>query len=229
MVVPCRANSRTSSPGGMGVLPPPSRVSTTDCATSGMVSSRCASAATAENDDTPGTTSVAIPIPAHRSSCSCVPPHRAGSPEWIRATFKPCRYARSYTATTSSSDMAAESRIRAPSRAWSRTSACTRLAAQITTSASAMARAARNVSRSAAPGPAPTKVTLPVGAPVGAPMGASTTASTGASTWGADGGIGHGDRSSRSYCGGIAGGSVSGHSFPPRPPSRRAGAMRVER
>ncbi len=162
MVVPWRANSRTSSPGGIGVLPPPSRVSTTDCATSGMVSSRCASAATAEKEDTPGTTSVGMPISAQRSSCSCVPPHRAGSPEWIRATFSPSSNARRYTATTSSSGMAAESRISAPSRAWSRTSAWTRLAAQITTSASAMARAARNVSRSAAPGPAPTKVTLPV-------------------------------------------------------------------
>lgn len=164
MVVPCRANSRTSSPGGMGVLPPPSRVSTTDWATSGMVSSRCASAATAENDDTPGTTSVAMPSAWQRSSCSWVPPHSAGSPEWMRATRRPSRWARSYTATTSSRDMVAESSTSAPSRACSRTSAWTRLAAQITTSASAMARAARNVSRSAAPGPAPTKVTLPVGA-----------------------------------------------------------------
>ena len=47
MVVPCRASSRTSSPGGIGVLPPPRRVSTTDWATSGTVSSRPASAATA--------------------------------------------------------------------------------------------------------------------------------------------------------------------------------------
>ncbi len=94
MVVPCFANSRTSSPGGIGVLPPPSRVSTTDCATSGIVSSRCASAATAEKAETPGTTSVAMPISAHRSSCSCVPPHSAGSPEWMRATRSPSRAAR---------------------------------------------------------------------------------------------------------------------------------------
>lgn len=70
MVVPWRANSRTSSPGGIGVLPPPSRVRTTDCATSGIVNSRCARAATAENAETPGTISVSMPIAAHRSTCS---------------------------------------------------------------------------------------------------------------------------------------------------------------
>lgn len=95
MVVPCLANSRTSSPGGIGVLPPPSRVSTTDWATSGMVSSRWASAATAEKAETPGTISVSMPIEAHRSSCSWVPPQRAGSPEWIRATLRPSSRARS--------------------------------------------------------------------------------------------------------------------------------------
>lgn len=163
-MVPCRANSRTSSPGGIGVLPPPRRVRITDCATSGMVSSRPASAATAENEDTPGTISVAIPTSAHRSICSCVPPHSEGSPECTRATFRPSAWARRYTATTSSRERVAESRISASARACSSTSARTRLAAQITTSASAIARAARNVSRSAAPGPAPTNVTLPAGA-----------------------------------------------------------------
>lgn len=93
-MVPCRANSRTSSPGGIGVFPPPSRVRITDCATSGIVSSRPASAATAEKDDTPGTISVAMPSSTHRSNCSWVPPHSAGSPEWIRATFSPSSRAR---------------------------------------------------------------------------------------------------------------------------------------
>ena len=53
-MVPCRANSRTCSPGGIGVLPPPSRVRITDWATSGMVSSRSMAAATAVKLDTPG-------------------------------------------------------------------------------------------------------------------------------------------------------------------------------
>ena len=95
MVVPCAANDRTVSPAGMGVLPPSSRVSTTDCATSGIVSSRCTSAATAVNDETPGMISIASPRALHSSACSCVPPHSAGSPEWMRATSRSSRAARS--------------------------------------------------------------------------------------------------------------------------------------
>ena len=70
IVVPCRANSLTSSPGGIGVLPPPSRVSTTDCATCGIVNSRPTRAATAEKEDTPGTISTSRLNSAHRSTCS---------------------------------------------------------------------------------------------------------------------------------------------------------------
>ena len=69
-MVPCRANSATRSPGGIGVLPPPSLVKITDWATSGMVSSRPIRAATAVKLDTPGTISVSRPSAAHCSSCS---------------------------------------------------------------------------------------------------------------------------------------------------------------
>ena len=95
MVVPCSANDRTVSRDGIGVLPPSSRVSTTDCATSGIVSSRCTIAATALKLLTPGITSVSRPSAVHSSCCSCVPPHSAGSPEWMRATSRSSRAARS--------------------------------------------------------------------------------------------------------------------------------------
>ena len=48
MVVPCRASPAISSPAWIGVFPPPSLVRITDWASSGMVSSRAARAATAE-------------------------------------------------------------------------------------------------------------------------------------------------------------------------------------
>ncbi len=94
-MVPCRANPATCSPGGIGVFPPPSRVRITDWATSGIVSSRPIRAATAVKLETPGTISVTRPSSAHRSSCSWIAPHSAGSPECTRATRRPPAAARS--------------------------------------------------------------------------------------------------------------------------------------
>ena len=95
MVVPCRANSRTFSRSGIGVLPPSRRVSTRLCAISGTVISRPAAAATAENADTPGMISTSIPRSTQRSYCSCTAPHSDGSPECTLATRRPRAAARS--------------------------------------------------------------------------------------------------------------------------------------
>ena len=94
IVVRWAANDRTASPSGMGVRPP-SRVSTTDCATCGTVSSSPAAAAAAPSDDTPGTISDASPRAWQNAICSWVAPYTDGSPECSRATTSPSASARS--------------------------------------------------------------------------------------------------------------------------------------
>ncbi len=51
-------------------MPPASRVSTTDCATPGTVSSQPAAAAVAATDDTPGTISNDRSLARHQAICS---------------------------------------------------------------------------------------------------------------------------------------------------------------
>ncbi len=75
MVAPCAANPATDSRSGIdAAVRPASRVSTTLCATVGMVSSRPSAAAAALSELTPGTISKSRSCATHQSICSWMAP-----------------------------------------------------------------------------------------------------------------------------------------------------------
>ena len=69
-VAPVAAKFASVSPEGIAVERACARVSTTDCATSGTVSSRPTSAAAAAYAGTPGVTSHGTPASSSRCACS---------------------------------------------------------------------------------------------------------------------------------------------------------------
>src|SRR5918997_6182151 len=144
------------------VRPPPSLVSTALCATPGTVSSTPALAAAAASEPTPGTISKVRSCSAHQAICSVSAEYSETSPECSR-TSAASGFA-SYTASTSSNVIPAESCASTPSPQCSSTAAGTREDAHTTTSAVASRRAPRRVIRSGAPGPAPTNEISPVAA-----------------------------------------------------------------
>ena len=74
MVARCSARRAIDSSSGTADARPDTRVRITLCDTSGLVSSALMAAAAAVNDDTPGTTSYAMPSASRRRICSAVAP-----------------------------------------------------------------------------------------------------------------------------------------------------------
>ena len=87
------AKASSVSVGGMAEARPEVRVSTSDCATSGRVSSWPSAAAAAAKDGTPGVMVYGMPRPRRRRSCSPMALQTERSPECSRATSSPAAWA----------------------------------------------------------------------------------------------------------------------------------------
>ena len=95
------------------------RVSTSDCARPGSVSSRSSAAAAAAKAGTPGVTVYATPARFRRRNCSPMALQIERSPEWSRATSSPLAVASTQSAMIASRSSGAVSTIRAPGGQWS--------------------------------------------------------------------------------------------------------------
>ena len=90
------------------------RVSTTDCARPGRVSSACSAAAAAAKLGTPGVTSKGMFSARSRRICSPIADQTDRSPECSRATSWPAAWAVAISSMIRSSDRGAVFTIRAP-------------------------------------------------------------------------------------------------------------------
>ena len=113
-VAPVAAKLASVSPSGIEEARPGVRVSTTDCASPGKVSSVPSDAAAAAKAGTPGVTETAMPSARSRRICSPMADHTDRSPECSRATSCPASWATRISAMISSSDSGAVFTTRAP-------------------------------------------------------------------------------------------------------------------
>ena len=92
-VAPVAAKLVSVSPSGMEEARPGVRVSTTDCASPGKVSSAPSEAAAAAKEGTPGVTETGMPTARNRRICSPMADQTERSPECSRATSWPASWA----------------------------------------------------------------------------------------------------------------------------------------